>query len=308
MKVCFIVNGICKSPKKVYSEIQAFEDLQLAELVTKLETAHSGHAIELAREASETHDIVVAVGGDGTVNEVLNGIVQASKQAILGVFPAGTANDLSRTLNLQLDGKVLGSLIDKKSFRPIDIGHSELVDSEARELERYFINVIDFGIGGYVVEKVANSRKTFGAKFTFLKAIFNSLLTYEQSVVKIEADEFQWEGKLLSLAISNGQYFGSGIQIASDALLDDSKFNACVMSDISTTDYLKHVNKIRKGHKINHKGVRYFTTKELSVRPVDLSCAIDIDGEFCGYAPAKIKLLPKKIQIIAPHELKAGFC
>jgi len=196
-----------------------------------------------------------------------------------------------------MDGKFLGSLVDKKSFRPIDIGHSELVDSEARELERYFINVIDFGIGGYVVEKVANSRKTFGAKFTFLKAIFNSLLTYEQSIVKIEADEFEWEGKLLSLAISNGQYFGNGIQIASDAMLDDGKFNVCVLSDISTADYLKHLNKIRKGHKINHKGVRYFTTKELSINPVDLSCAIDIDGEFCGYAPAKIKLLPKKFRL-----------
>lgn len=308
MKVCFIVNGICRSPKKVYSEIQAFEDLQLAEQVTKLETEHAGHAIELARDASEKHDIVIAVGGDGTVNEVVNGIMQASKQAILGVFPAGTANDLSRTLELELDGKQLGELIDKKSFRSVDIGHADLVDSEAGELERYFINVIDFGIGGYVVEKVTNSRKTFGAKFTFLKAIFNSLLTYEQSVVKISADDFDWEGKLLSLAVSNGQYFGSGIQIASDALLDDGKFNVCIMSDISTADYLKHVNKIRKGHKINHKGVRYLTTKSLSINPVDLSCAIDIDGEFCGYAPATIKLLPKKIKLIAPQQLKAGFC
>lgn len=308
MKVGFIVNGKARKSAKIYSEIVEFEQSQIAEKVNTYTTEYRGHAIEIAKNCAQNHDLIIAVGGDGTCNEVVNGIMLSGKRCKMGILPFGTANDLSRTLGINNSLAQLIDLVDKNSFRKIDLAKATIHNEDADEVVRYIINVIDFGIGGYVVEKVSKSNKTFGAKISFLKAIFESILTYEQSTVKISADNMEWQGKLLSLALSNGKFFGSGIQIAPDASLDDGVLNGCIFTDISTKDYILHINKLRKGHKVNHKGVQYFQTKSLRIEPIELSCAIDIDGEFCGFAPASIEVMPNAIEILAPAVKPLDFC
>lgn len=308
MKIAFIVNGKARKSAKIYSEIVEFEQSRIAEKVNTFTTDYQGHAIEIAKKCAENHDLVIAVGGDGTCNEVVNGLMLSGEKCKMGLLPFGTANDLSRTLGITNSLNQLIDLIDKNSFRKIDLAKATIHNEDAEQVVRYIINVIDFGIGGYVVEKVSKSNKTFGAKLSFLKAIFESILTYEQSTVKITADNFKWEGKLLSLALSNGKFFGSGIQIAPDANLTDGVLNGCIFSDISTKDYIFHINKLRKGHKVNHKGVKYFQTKNLQIEPKDLSCAIDIDGEFCGFAPAEIEVLPMVLEVLAPAVPPLDFC
>ncbi len=308
MKVAFIVNGKARRLSKIHSAIVEFEQSQLAEKVSSVETEYPNHATELAEEYGLHHDIVIAVGGDGTANEVVNGLMKLNQVPIMGILPYGTANDLSRTIKVEADIQQLINLIDQQKWQEVDLGLVNLLTEDASSISRYFINVVDFGIGGYVVEKVAKSKKPFGARFTFLKTIFDSMITYEQSEVKIKSKEFDWQGKLLSMAVSNGQYFGSGIQVASGASMKDSWFDVCVFSEIGAATYLKHVNKIRKGHKINHSGVHYFKTQGLKIEPIDLSCAIDIDGEFCGFAPAEVSIRPKAIKLLMPTQTELDFC
>src|SRR5690606_11325065 len=117
------------------------------------------------------------------------------------------------------------------------------------------------------------------------------------------ADNFEWTGKLLSLAISNGKFFGSGLQVASRASMTDGVFDVALFSNIKTIDYFKYIRKLKRGIPINDPKITYFKTTELSIEPIDLSCAIDIDGEFCGFTPATVKIIPKAIRILSenPH-------
>ena len=302
MKAAFIINSVHKKRFTFESDIQS----QLSKKgITEIKfeyTKHSGHAIDLAKNLADNNfNYIVAVGGDGTINEVANGILLSENvtDVSLGICSIGTANDLCRTLNLKADWQEVVQLIEHNSNKTIDVGLVEFFNYKAEAKSRYFINVADLGIGGYVVDKVAKSKKTFGPKFTFVKSIFGALLTYEQSEIECKSPDFEWKGKLMSLAISNGRFFGSGLEIAPHAKIDDGTFDITIMSDIKKLDYIKHVGKVKKGEKLDHPKVFYHKTNKLEINPINLSCAVDLDGEFLGFAPIKVSLQPLALKVLS---------
>ncbi len=297
MRIAFIVKGNIKNKHGFYNDATIIKQTYLFESFDIFETTQKKQAIELAQKASLTHNYLIAVGGDGTLNEVLNGIMKTDKRPILGHLQYGSANDFSRTAKLT-DAKQLVNLIGKQQQKLIDIG--ELINSneDGKEQKKYFINIADAGIGGHVVEKVNKSKKRMGSNFTFLKAITGSFVTYEQSEVHCIADTFTFKGKVLSVAVANGKYFGSGICIAPDAKLNDGWFNVTIIGNINMLLYATKLNKLKKGKKIEHPEIHYYKAKEIEIKPIELSCALDMDGEFAGYAPVKIKILPKAIYFL----------
>lgn len=309
MKAAFIVNSRIKRKNKFLASLAELEHEQLFEEITVHETTRKEHAISLAERATEKVDLVVAVGGDGTLNEVLNGFMIGSQfrigksAPVLAYLPYGTANDFARTARITTDIEEFIDLVEHNQTQLIDVGMIRYSNTEGNDEERYFLNIADAGIGGEVVEKVNKSRtkKMLGANLTFMRAIAETFLTYQQSTVSCVADSFEWKGKILSVVCANGRYFGNGMCIAPDARLDDGQLQIIIMSEVSTKDYALNLNRIRKGEKLNHPHVHYFEATELEVTPEKYSCAIDADGEFIGNIPMHISVLPREIQFLMPR-------
>jgi diacylglycerol kinase (ATP) len=305
MKIAFVVKATIKHKRKFYEDIAVLESKNLFESVDVFESEYAGHSIELASNATKNgYDYIIAIGGDGTLNEVLNGCIKSevSEHPIMGHVPFGTANDFSKTAGLNGGMEQLISLIENEQSELIDIGRVEYTTVDAGDDTSYFLNITDAGIGGLVVEKVNKSKKRLGPNFTFVKAITEAFITYEKSKVKCVADTFEWEGKILTVAAANGKYFGSGMCIAPKARLNSGKLSIVIIGDISMKDYLLNFPKIKKGQVIDHPKVHYFEAKKIEVTPEEYSSAIDMDGEFLGYAPMKIEVMPRELEFLIPNE------
>lgn len=277
---------------------------KLFDKVDFFETRHKGHAVELAEFAAKNnYRYIIAAGGDGTINEVMNGIMNSGMQdqVILGHFTAGTANDFSKTIGITGKYEQLFDLIEHQKTKKIDVGEITYTDNDGKIDKRYFINIADVGIGGVVVEKINKSRKIFGPDFTFLSAITRTYLTYKKTELEVIADNnYKWQGKALSIVAANGKYFGSGLCIAPGAMIDDDKLSLVILGDVKLMDYVTKINEVRKGKTIEHPQVVYRTMHELQVNHIDKPTAIDIDGEFVGYTPCHIRILPGRINFLVP--------
>ena len=293
-KVGFILNGNNHRKKKFYKELSKVrKDLKDVEF-NVIETTAQGHASSLAFEfVNEGYTHIIGVGGDGTINEVINGIMRhESPEIVLGVLPYGTANDFVKSIKLPTNMAAMFEAVMQEKVSKVDIG---VIDLENRK--HYFLNIADIGIGAEVVKRVNNSPKLFGSNFTFFAAIARTFLSYKNQDVKCHTDHWDYEGKTNSLVMANGKYFGSGMCIAPKADLSDGQFAVVITGDISIKDYLKNIKKIKRGEELTHDKVAYKTATKLDLSSTE-SCGIEADGEFVGYTPATISVIPKKINLL----------
>jgi len=259
---------------------------------------YSGHAIELSfNAASEGFNYIISLGGDGTLNEVVNGIMQARNlnkdlNIMVGVLPFGTGNDFIKTSKSPHSFSGIKKLIDKNLSKEIDLGLVQFKDKKGLDSKRYFINIADVGIGGLVVQKIGNYSKALGANITYLAAIFNTLLFYRNQPVKAIADGFVFEGRVKNFVVANGKYFGSGIGIAPDAEIDNGKFSMVILGEVSLIQFLKLSITFKKCKKVIHPQIIYKSAEEIAIDSMASPQPIDMDGEFIGYTPMNIKIQP----------------
>jgi YegS/Rv2252/BmrU family lipid kinase len=267
-----------------------------------LETEYIGHGIILAKEACSNSDCIVAVGGDGTVNEVVNGILSSElpkeKRPFLAHFPCGSANDYSRTVFISKNIDDLIDLLRKQHTHSVDVGLVHYTDEEGNQMSRHFINVLDCGIGAEVVKRVNTSNKFLGVNFAFLRAITSSFLTYQKSTIICKTDKEEFSEKVLTQVFAIGKYFGSGIFIAPDAKPDNGVFESITIGDISFTDYARYLRKLKKSQRISHPKLWYRKCVTAEVTPQEYSCSIEADGEFLGYAPIKIEMKMHELKLL----------
>lgn len=269
--------------------------------VDLLFTKHSKHAIELARQATENGcNYLIAVGGDGTLHEVVNGVLQSDltpeEYPAIGLLPYGSANDFARTAGICRAIEPLLDRIKTQSAKKIDLGKIVL---ERTGVTRYFINIAGLGLGPEVVRNLEQSSSMFGPGFNYFKHIIKGFLRYKKKEVRCTSDAWQWKGKLLQMAIANGRYFGRAICIAPDAQLTDGQFQVALFGDLSIWDYLKNLGKLKKGVKIDHPEVSYQVAQEVLLESQD-ACGIEADGEYVGLVPATISVLPEAISFLMP--------
>lgn len=275
--------------------------------ITILMTTHHGHAVILTEQAlnsGNTH--IIAVGGDGTINEVVNGIMNSQlhldaetrEKIRLGIIPKGTGNDFVKSLRLpsNLDG--MRSLINQDQYRAVDLGLVSFQTKEQKEASRYFANITDLGLGGVVAEKLSHSSKWLGKTLTYQLSIIRTFLSYKHQAVSVETDSWKHEGRIMNLIIANGQFFGSGLGIAPDASLTDGLFDVIVVGEISVLDYLKNLPTLRKSLPITHPEVSYHKATDLTIESPETMLPIDMDGEFIGYAPMKVRMVKSALKIL----------
>lgn len=301
-KIHFVINGRFKHTERTIKEIEdAFGD---EFLVWVSVTNGNGHAIELSRNAvlSGT-DYLIAAGGDGTMSEVVNGIMRVPKSErenlIVGLLPVGSGNDFARTMKLSKKLSDLYELLKNNSTTPIDIGKLEYKKINGEDAVRYFTNITDIGLGAEVAKRVNEGKKIYGPNFDFFKATVLGFLNYKRKQLKIESENFNWCGRLLILCLANGKFFGSGLGIAPHAKVNDGKFAITIAAEVSLLDYLKNLARIRKCLPVDHPQIIYKEVESCSIEPIGTECLVEADGEMIGKIPLKASILHKEIKFLS---------
>jgi len=264
-------------------------------------TEWAGHAVELAREAAAAGcELVVAAGGDGTVNEVVNGLAEALDRTRLGILSLGTGKDLIKTLGIPAELPQAVRVLAEGAVRRIDIGRATFIDRSGRQAQRLFVNVGDVGFSGAVVERVNRSSKALGGFLSYLGGLVTTLLTYSNKLVHITIDGRVEEiGVVNAVVVANGQYFGGGMWVAPTAQVDDGLFDIAVIGDVGKVEVIGNVPKLYRGTLASHPKVRYFRGRNVTVTSGD-EVLLDLDGEQPGRAPVTFQLLPQALACMVP--------
>jgi diacylglycerol kinase (ATP) len=268
-------------------------------------TTGPGEATKSTRRfLEEGTDMVVCVGGDGTLNEVVNGFMGGKdpirSDAVLGFIPRGTGCDFIKTVRIPKDlNKALDLLVDRHT-RPLDLGRLEYCDHQGRPAVKYFHNVTSFGLGGEVDQRVNRTTKVFGGFVSFLWATLVSLLIYDKKRIHIHVDNRKdWEVTCWNVAIANGQYHGGGMWIAPRARVDDGLFEVTVMGNLSLAEVFWHFPKLYNGRLFRVKKVSVLSGKRIEAYS-DQRVLLDVDGEQPGQLPVVIDMVPGALQLIRP--------
>ena len=207
---------------------------RLGKIELKL-TERTGHATDLARDAVKAGaTTILSMGGDGTHNEVINGIMQAEPEpgaVRLGLLPAGTGGDFRRMCIHNADALTAAAALPSAESTPIDIGSLTFLADDGTEARRYFINVASFGIGGVVDRFVNSSKKRLGGKATFYIATLRALAAYQPATVRLTIDGRDLgEHTITNIMVCNGRFAGGGMMFAPNARLGDGKFDVVITS------------------------------------------------------------------------------
>ena len=258
------------------------------------------HAALLTAEALRSgFRRIVAVGGDGTLNEVVNGFFQAGPvpaDACLALVPRGTGGDFRRTFGLN------GSLREscarlKGDVRPLDVGRVRFTRPDGSSGERYFVNVASFGVSGQVDRAVNSGTKALGGKVSFFLASVRTLLGWRDQAVRIRVDGGPEEPlAITTLAVANGQYFGGGMRVAPEADPSDGQFDVTIWSGYHLKDFALKSASVYDGRHARWAGTRTLRCRRLEASS-DEEVLLDVDGEQPGRLAASFELLPGALRI-----------
>ncbi len=264
-------------------------------------TPHFLPAAELtSRALKDGAQLVIAVGGDGTIDEVVNGFFEnglpINPEAHLAILNAGTGGDFRRTFDLPEEAHEGVKRIASGNTRRIDIGKITFIAEDGQETTRYFNNIASFGLSGETVRAVneATWQKSFGGNFTFTWATLMTALRHKPRPVKIETDQgFETIANIGLTAVANGRYFGSGMKVAPDAEPDDGFFDVVIMRDLKLMDLVNGDGNLREGTHVNGPKVTVVRARTVTATPMGPEpVLIDVDGEGPGRLPARFEIMP----------------
>ncbi|WP_029333095.1 diacylglycerol/lipid kinase family protein [Exiguobacterium oxidotolerans] len=248
-------------------------------------------ATEFARTASHEHyDAVVAMGGDGTVNEVITGIAEQDHRPTLGIVPLGTVNDLARALHIPTDARDAISVLEDAPIRPFDIG---------KYGSHYFMNVIAVGLIADAVEEVSVEQKTsLGSVAYFIEGL-KAFKDHSPYPLILRAKEKTFDGETPLLIVSLTNSVGGFESFAKDARVDDGLLHVFLVKQLGFFDALQALPKLLTGDLSNADQIEYFTTTEVEIES-DETLSINADGDTADELPITVRVLPQHLNVIAP--------
>jgi diacylglycerol kinase (ATP) len=297
--IAFIVHGKIKAKSRLLAKLsEHFQSIgTLTFFTTKPDMCGLNCSSEALRKGAT---ILIAVGGDGTVNEVANAILTNPKASELkmGILPFGTGNDFCRSLGITKDLATLRKNILFAKSRQIDVAELEFTGKGGNPSKRYFVNIADVGLGGFATQMLRTGRSIWGSGMTYFFVILRSFLFYKPVKIKFFSENFEFESPAMSICMANGKYFASGLGIAPEAKVDDGLLDWVFLLKISVWDYLKKLPQLKKGRKIQHPQVSYGQGTQCKITG-EHPIPIDMDGEFVGFTPLKCRIMPSALTILA---------
>jgi YegS/Rv2252/BmrU family lipid kinase len=271
-------------------------------------TQGPGDATRLTREALRGGaERVVAIGGDGTINEVVNGFFDDAGTAIapeasFAVIPYGTGGDFRRSVQMPTELADAAKVIAANHRRKIDVGRLEFTRTAGGRAARMFANIASFGVSGVVDRLVNASGKKLG-RLGFAVATARATWSYKNQRVQLVFDGAdRVEATISTVAIANGRYFGGAMMVAPDAELDDGVFDVIAMGDFGFGDLLTSGRRIYKGTHLSMEKVTARRARVVDAEPIDPGAVVelDVDGENPGRLPARFTMVPSALWIVVP--------
>jgi diacylglycerol kinase (ATP) len=265
-------------------------------------TEHKGHALELAGWAvSEGYETIAAVGGDGTVNEVVNAAVGSS--TAVAALPLGAGNDFLRSLGIWTWEEACLALVAGE-VKAIDIGLADFQDEDGERRQRYYAVLADVGFGSEVVSNTPQRfRHALGGGLGYVVSLYRSAVQGHARAcrMKVRADgRVTCDEPLLLVEALNGAYAGGGLKVAPQARLDDALLDVFLVRDMPWIKIWALFPKIYRGTHIEHERAEYLKAQEVAVE-ADQAVRISVDGEVIGYTPATFSVVPGALQVRCPR-------
>jgi diacylglycerol kinase (ATP) len=257
-----------------------------------------GHLIELARSAVDGGaTLVVAVGGDGTLNEVVNGI--AGRDVDVATIPLGTGMDFGRTHGIptKFEDAVCVALNGRP--RTIDAGRVSYRTWGGEDVQRWFANVGSVGMSGAVAQRANGMSKAMGGKATFFYALTRVFFEWENTDVTVRFDGQERRGRMHDVIVANGVWHGGGMMLAPDARPDDGAFDVVMIGDVGKVDFLTTAPKLYKGKHVNHPKIEVVRTARVEIDAAE-HLPIELDGEQVGTTPATFEVVPGAVRVRVP--------
>jgi diacylglycerol kinase (ATP) len=257
------------------------------------ETTGPGHAVELARgAAADGRDRVVAVGGDGTVNEIVEGLMAAERRPTLGIVPQGSGNDLARSLGLPRRRDAAWAVAVGTGTRSIDVG---LARSEDRS--RHFAAAGGIGFDAQVAAVMGRQGRWQRGALGYLLTTLDELRRFRSRPIRLTLDdETPIEMSVLLVAIANGAYYGGGMRIAPDAVVDDGRLDLCVVGNISRRTALRQLPNLYRGTHVRHPAVSLHRARRIRIDG-DPDTLVHLDGESFGRLPLDVQVVPRALRV-----------
>jgi len=304
-KPYFIVNPHSANGKtgKLWPEVKRLFEGKLGQIDFAL-TKGTSHATFLTGKALyDGHERIIAVGGDGTLNEVINGFYAEDKKispnAILGYLPSGTGEDFSQTLgikHLSLEERI-GRLLDG-GRKMVDVGVVTFRREDGSIMTRRFINEASAGFTATVAKKVNESSKSLGSYASYILGILRSLMRLEHYRLKVEVDGREYfAGDTFMVNVSNGKYFGGSLKIAPQAEIDDGWLEIVVVERMGRLEIIGNMANVYKGTHLANPKIKHTRGKEIVITSSE-KVYIEMDGEPAGLTEARFKVLPKELNFI----------
>jgi diacylglycerol kinase (ATP) len=260
-----------------------------------------GHISTLAEQAArDGADLVVAVGGDGTINETVDGLMRAGAATELATIPLGTGMDFGRTygipsrfedaVRIALDGKT----------RTIDIGRVSYQQWSGEDAVRHFVNVGSVGMSAAVAQRANGMSKALGGKATFFYALTRVFFEWQNTDVSVQLDDaMRREGRMHDVIVANGQFHGGAMKLAPHASPDDGLFDVVLIGDVTKVDFMTTAPKLYKGTYLEHPKVEHLRSRSVAVNAPE-RLPIELDGEQVGTTPVRFEIVPQALRVRVP--------
>jgi diacylglycerol kinase (ATP) len=304
MKPALIVNPQSSGGKtgRAWKEISEIVARKLGDCEV-LMTKHAGHGRALANDAAKAgHPLIIGVGGDGTISEIVDGVVTSGKAAEVGIIGQGTGGDFRRTLGIE---HRLDAYLERltRPARALDVGHATFTGHDGTQGSRHFINVLSCGMGGLVDTYVQSASRALGGTLAYFGASLRALVNIERGILKCTYAQSDKEESVsvetFVLAVCNGQYFGAGMQVAPMADPSDGVFEVVALRSTSKADFALRSSKIYSGKHMND--AKHFRADRVTIELTNPSARdsflVDLDGEPVGKLTLVVTMKPGAVRI-----------
>jgi len=274
-------------------------------------TKGPGDGIEIAKRAAEDgHEFIIACGGDGTINEIANGILRSGNDVELGIFPSGTGGDFRRTIGMSSEIREAARELKEGETKRIDVGKVSFLDHDDKPAERYFLNVTSFGLAASIIERVKGSTSlswlpldTVRGRASFALSTLQEVIAIGATSVRVKIDDKQEHTlQTVNFCVANARFFGGGMKIAPAAKINDGFLDVINIGDIGTAKIILNAYTLYRGTHLDLSEVKDTLAKRIEARPLrdDQEVHIEIDGELPGKLPAVYEVVPGALRVRVP--------
>ena len=286
-KALLLVNQHSRKGKKLLS--QATVELQALDFELIVESTDSARELsDTIRRYQNGVELVIIGGGDGTLNSAIESLIDTKLP--LGILPMGTANDLARTLGIPTDLSAACQVIASGKTRLIDLGWVN---------GQYFFNVASLGLSVQITQRLTKDVKQRWGVFAYAFTALQTLLSARPFRAEIKVNNQCFNVKTLQIAIGNGRYYGGGMTVAEDATIDDNRLDLYSLETKNWWEILTLLPAMRQGNHTDWPNVRALHAQEFEVN-TSKRRPINTDGEITTHTPAKFRVIPQALAVIAP--------